>query len=145
MSLRTDDSAQNYAGDIDLPPPRIILNTIFSVFPSCKVYRDTIPEPGAETFLNMVVYCIKQPKDIEWRLTTNEDYLGSMARRQFLPPDEGHELILANIGGGSRKWTKTDILTRGNESIINDFHAEASMKHWRIMRTVLPGAVWENW
>jgi hypothetical protein len=93
----------------------------------------------------MVVYCVKTPTEIEWRLTTNEDYLGSIARRQFLPPDEGMEIKLVDIGPGDRRWTQQDILTRGNTSVIEDFHPEAAMKHWRIMRTVMPAAVWENW
>jgi hypothetical protein len=115
------------------------------VFPSCKAYRDTIPEPGAETFLNIVVFCIKTPTAIEFRLPTNDDYLNSMARRQFLPPDESLEIKHDDIGSDDREWTPYDILARGNESIIEAYHTESALRHWKIMRTVIPAAVWENW
>jgi hypothetical protein len=93
----------------------------------------------------MVVYCIKTPTEIEFRLPTNDDYLNSMARRQFLPPDEGLEIKLGELGGTDRKWTQYDILARGNESLVEEHHGPSAMRHWRIMRTVLPAAVWENW
>ena len=92
----------------------------------------------------MVVYCVKTPTEIQFRLTTNDDYLNSMARRQFLPPDESLEIKLPDLGG-DRKWTQYDILKRGNESVIEEYHTQAALKHWRIMRTVMPAAVWENW
>jgi len=75
----------------------------------------------------------------------NEDYLDSMSRRQFLPPDEGLEIELPSIGGGDRKWTHWDVLMRGNESVVEEWHREAAVRHWGIMRGVLPAEIWENW
>jgi hypothetical protein len=109
------------------------------------VFRDTIPEEGAETFLNMVIYCTKSTANIEFRMTTNEDYLGSMARRKFLPPDESLEMQLVEIGGQDRRWTHEEILQRGNESIVEEYHSEAAIRHWEIMRTVMPAGIWELW
>jgi spermidine synthase len=136
--------AINYAGDITLPPPRIILNTIFAVFPSCRIYRDTLPSESSETFLNMVVFCTKSVRSIEFRKPRTEDYLGSLARRQFIPPDDELEIKLPDIGGG-RKWKPTDLLKQGGEEMVEESHSEAAVRHWRIMRTVLPDEVWENW
>jgi spermidine synthase len=135
--------AINYAGDITMPPTRIVFNTILKVFPTCRVYRDT-PPYEKETFLNMVVYCTKLNTPIEWRQTTNQDYLGSMARRQFMPPDEGYELELPKILG-DKKYQAWDILTKSNETILDEFRVDSGLKHWKVMRTVLPDAIWENW
>ncbi|KAF2663283.1 spermine/spermidine synthase [Microthyrium microscopicum] len=136
--------AINYAGDIDLPPPRIVLNTIFAVFPNCRIYRDTLPD-DPETFINMIVFCTKTLAPLEFRLATNDDYLDSMARRAYLPPDDGLEIHLPNIGGGERKYTEVDMLKRGQESEVAEYHDEAAIKHWVVMRKVMPAAVWENW
>jgi hypothetical protein len=93
----------------------------------------------------MVIYCIKTPGEIEFRATSNDDYLGSMARRQFLPPDESLQMRLVEIGGQDRRWTHEDILKRGNESIVEEYHSEAALRHWQIMRTVMPAGIWELW
>jgi spermidine synthase len=135
--------AINFAGDITMPPTKIVFNTIAKVFPTCRVYRDT-PPYEEESFLNMVVYCTKLNAKIEWRATTNEDYLGSMARRAFMPPDEGYELELPKIFG-ERKYLASDILTRANETALEEFRLDSALRHWKIMRTVLPDKVWENW
>jgi spermidine synthase len=135
--------AINYAGDITQPPVKVVLNTIKKVFPTCRAYRDTAPYVE-ENFLNMVVYCTKLSTPIEWRLTTNEDYLGSMARREFMPPDEGYELDLPKIIGNVA-YEPYHILTRANETVIGDFRIKSALRHWEIMRTVLPPLVWELW
>jgi hypothetical protein len=136
--------ALNFAGDLNLPPPRIVLNTIFAVFPNCRIYRDTMPD-DPETFLNMVVFCTKTTRPIEFRPSRNEDYLESMARRSFLPPDEGLEIKLNTIGGGSRQWTEADVLKKGSEEEVQKYHQEAALRHWTVMRRVFPAGVWENW
>jgi hypothetical protein len=136
---------KNYAGDINLPPPRIVLNTIFAVFPSCRIYRDTAPEEDAETFINMIVFCRKSNDAITFRRGRSEDYLDSIARRSFLPPDDGLEIKLAEIGGLDRRWAEEDILKVGHEEVVEKFHQEAALRHWHIMRKVMPDVVWELW
>jgi hypothetical protein len=100
----------------------------------------------------MVVYCVKTPTPILWRLTKNEDYLDTLSRRAHLPPDEGHELKVENIGGKMKKvggkeepWGKWDIITNSNTSIVEAYRKEGAIRHWEIMRTVMPDAVWETW
>jgi len=137
---------QNYAADITLPSARIILNTIHSVFPSCRIYRDTIPDESPETFLNMIVFCVKNPDHpIVYRLPKNEDYQGSMARRSFLPPDDGLEIHLRELGIVESRWKDEEVLRRGNESMVEKYHRQAATHHWAIMRTVMPDIVWEMW
>ena len=93
----------------------------------------------------MIVFCKKSADPITFRLATNEDYLDSMARRSFLPPDEGLEIKLPEIGPGDRRWEHHDILKKGNETEVEKYHQEAALRHWHIMRTVMPDAVWELW
>lgn len=144
--LLKDDGviAINYAGDITMPPPRIILNTIHAVFPSCRIFRDTNPEESSTTFLNMVVFCVKDKKPISFRKAVEKDYLGSLSRREFVPPPGELEMKLDDVTG-SGKVGDGEVLRKGEEWKIEKFHPEAAKKHWAIMRTVLPDGVWEQW
>lgn len=145
-TLLKDDGviAINYAGDITMPPPRIILNTIHAVFPTCRIFRDTRPEESSTTFLNMVVFCVKDKKPIRFRRAVEADYLGSLSRREFVPPPRELEMRLSDVTGGE-KVKDGEVLKKGEEWKIERFHPEAAKKHWAIMRTVLPDGVWEQW
>jgi hypothetical protein len=130
-----------------LPPPRIILKTISTVFPTCRVFRDT-PESDTDPntlFVNLVVFCTKSTSTpLTFRKPVAADHLGSLSRREFVPPDPELEVIFPDIR--DEKWSSKDsVLRRGNEGIIEKYHRQAALRHWGIMRTVLPDAVWENW
>ena len=145
-TLLKDDGvlAINYAGDITMPPPRIILNTIHAVFPSCRIYRDTRPEESSTTFLNMVVFCVKSSGPITFRKPVARDWLGSLSRKEFVPPPKELEMRLSDVSGAG--LVKADeVLKKGSEWKVEKFHPEAAKRHWAIMRTVLPAGVWENW
>jgi hypothetical protein len=141
---------QNYAGDLTLPPPKIVLNTIHAVFPTCRIFRDS-PESDSDphsTFVNVVVFCTKNVNvPLTFRKPVAADWMGSLSRREFIPPDKELEILFPQIHGGQAKYMKSSelLLTRGNEQIIEKYHEQAAVRHWGIMRTVLPDAVWENW
>ncbi|QDS69327.1 hypothetical protein FKW77_003397 [Venturia effusa] len=147
--LLKDDGvvAINYAGDLTMPPPKIILDTIHTVFPTCRIFRDS-PESEDEpnnTFVNIVVFCTKSTVvPLTFRKPTEADWMGSLSRRQFIPPAEKLEIHMADIHG-EVKWKAQEILRRGEEAKIEKYHREAAIRHWRVMRTVLPDAIWENW
>jgi hypothetical protein len=73
--------------------------------------------------------------------------MGSLSRKEFIPPGKELEILFPQIHGGQAKYMKPSelLLTRGNEQIIEKYHQQAAVRHWGIMRTVLPDAVWENW
>jgi len=147
-TLLKDDGvvAINYAGDIAMPPPRLILNTIHAVFPTCRIYRDSPPEEGAATFINMVVFCTRRAGEpIKFRRAVDGDWLGSLSRREFVPPSERLEMRLEDVKGAGGENGREEVLTRGQEWRVEKYHLEAARRHWRIMRTVLPDGVWENW
>jgi hypothetical protein len=146
-SLLKDDGvvAINYAGDITLPPPRIILNTIFTVFPTCRIFRDAVADPiNPSNFINMVVFCTKSTtRPLRFRKGTEADWRGSLSRREYVPPSRNLEIELGDIVGGD--GGEEVILKKGNEGIIEKFHNDHAKRHWRLMRTVIPSGVWENW
>ncbi|KAK4937788.1 hypothetical protein LTR10_021666 [Elasticomyces elasticus] len=132
--------AINYAGDIAMPAASIIYRTITSVFPSCRVYReDEAPAPGVkpDDFTNMVFFCRKNDRPITFRKPTEADFLGSGARREYMLP---HHEIAPEIFD-----TSVEVLRSGKTKEIEKWQAQSAIGHWKVMRTVLPDAIWENW
>jgi hypothetical protein len=150
--LLTDDGvvAINYAGDLSLGSTRLVLNTIHSVFPACRLFRDQLPQenwkPGEPDFINMVVFCVKNDHNrgklaIKFREADEDDFKGSIARRNFLRPRDDHEVqyeFVPQEHGGK-------VMKKGDIGELEKYHKEGAVSHWRIMRTVLPDGVWEMW
>lgn len=141
MLLKPDGViAINYAGDITMPASSLIYRTITSVFPSCRAFReDEAPDPGdkLDDFTNMVIFCRKEDMPVTFRKPVQSDYLGSGARREFLlpryeiPPDAFER--------------SGNILRSGKTKELEKWQAKSALGHWRVMRTVLPDVIWENW
>ncbi|KAK4119302.1 S-adenosyl-L-methionine-dependent methyltransferase [Parathielavia appendiculata] len=141
--------AINYAGDFTLPPPRIVVNTIKSVFPTCRIFREH-PRDDADfaksgrDFTNMVIFCTKKKPsadgEISFRLPTERDLLNSPSRRAFLMPQ--HEVRMSDFVGGEEG---KGILRRNETERLVKWHEMSALGHWTVMRTVLPEAVWEAW
>jgi hypothetical protein len=150
--LLTEDGAVaiNYAGDLSLGSTKLVLNTIHAVFPACRLFRDTAaPESlkeGEPDFINMVIFCVKDDAGrgrhaVQFRDATVGDYLGSIARKNFLQPQESLEVKYEFLG------EKEGGKVMGNKDVgdLERYHDEGAVSHWRIMRTVLPDGVWEMW
>jgi hypothetical protein len=147
--LLTDDGvvAINYAGDLTLGSTKLVLNTIHAIFPACRLFRDS-PAPeehkeGEADFINMVVFCVKNDdglgkKAVKFREATQKDFLGSIARKNFLQPQRQLEVDFKFKDGGK---------VMGNKDVgeLEKYHRDGAVSHWRIMRTVLPEGVWELW
>ncbi|KAL2197934.1 S-adenosyl-L-methionine-dependent methyltransferase [Corynascus similis CBS 632.67] len=140
--------AINYAGDFALPPPRIVVNTIKSIFPACRIFREhprdeeAFAKSGGD-FTNMVIFCTKQADDatIAFRLPGERDLLNSPSREAFLLPRhevrEADFLVNEEEAGG--------VLMRNETERLEKWHEVSAAGHWAVMRTVLPDAVWEAW
>ncbi|KAJ4290489.1 hypothetical protein N0V90_010706 [Kalmusia sp. IMI 367209] len=150
--LLTDDGtvAINYAGDLALGSTKLVLNTIHSVFPACRLFRDQPPaathKPGDPDFINMVVFCVKKDAGqgtaaMTFRAADEDDFLGSLARKSYLEPKANleirYEYVKEEDGG--------KVMTRADVGELEKYHKEGAVSHWRIMRTVLPDGVWEMW
>ncbi|OAL43712.1 hypothetical protein IQ07DRAFT_551744 [Pyrenochaeta sp. DS3sAY3a] len=142
--------AINYAGDLTLGSTKLVLNTIHAVFPACRLFRDSpAPEtraPEDPDFINMVVFCVKNDHGlgkaaVQFRQPDAADFLGSIARQNFLQPREELEVEYKYVKPkrGGRVMGKADV------GELERFHREGAVSHWRIMRQVLPAGVWEMW
>ncbi|KAI4916879.1 hypothetical protein J4E90_003383 [Alternaria incomplexa] len=142
--------AINYAGDLTLGSTRLVLNTIHAIFPACRLFRDSPPQAehkeGEADFINMVIFCVKNDHGlgkaaVNFRDTVQKDYLGSIARRNFLQPQEKLEVNYDFVSkeNGGRVMGNADV------GELEKFHEDGAVSHWKIMRTVLPEGVWEMW
>jgi len=138
--------AINYAGDLALGSTRLVLNTIHAVFPACRLFRDTpAPKPdqanGSQPdFINMVIFCVKDSTatGVSFRTATAADFLGSLARANFLQPQDELEIRFDYVAGAK-------VMGRADVGALEGYHEKGAVSHWGIMRTVLPRRVWEMW
>ena len=154
-ALLTEDGviAINYAGDLSLPTTALVLRTIHSVFPTCRMFRDVVPDPGepAADFINMVIFCLKpnsKMNKIVFRKPVETDFLGSYGRRQHLAPKPEHEVPFPpSIAKGTIEEDQSaePVLRKQSVNLLKNHQLETAVRHWRIMRGVIPAVVWENW
>ncbi|KAF2492788.1 hypothetical protein BU16DRAFT_620113 [Lophium mytilinum] len=148
--LLTEDGvvAINYAGDLSLDSTILIITTIHAAFPACRLFRDNpapVPnQPWKPDFVNMVVFCAKNDLGkgraaIHFREPTEDDFRGSLAKRAHLMPQAKLEI------GFGLEVDREKVLKRGETAKLEQFQNKGALSHWRIMRTVLPDAVWEMW
>ncbi|KAL1799350.1 hypothetical protein ACET3X_003387 [Alternaria dauci] len=142
--------AINYAGDLTLGSTKLVLNTIHAIFPACRLFRDS-PAPeqhkeGEADFINMVIFCVKNDHGlgkaaVKFRNAVQKDFLGSIARTNFLQPQKDLEVnydFVSKEDGGK-------VMGNADVGELEKFHEDGAVSHWRIMRTVLPEGVWEMW
>ncbi|KAH8666427.1 spermine/spermidine synthase [Xylariales sp. PMI_506] len=135
--------AINYAGDFTLPPLSTVMHTIRTVFPSCRIFRESeapSAEKLAETgrdFDNVVVFCRKTADKITFRPVVEADLLQSRARAHFLMPR--HEVP------ESAFLTDVGIVQNNDTQALSKWHGASAAGHWTVMRGVLPPSIWESW
>lgn len=142
---RNANMRQNYAGDLLLPSARLVVNTTRSVFPSCRLFREeALPDEENLTkdFTNMVIFCGKTKGTLSFRSPIEADFLGSQARRRhLLPKHEIKNSYFSRVDSSE----KSNVLRRGHTEILDASQLESALGHWKIMRSVLPDFIWENW
>lgn len=127
-----------------LYPTGLIARTIQAVFPSCRIFREEAPSKDTENpdFTNMVFFCKKSSTTpLRFRDPEQRDFLGSKSRENFLLPK--HELdpaIFSTVPPRGRS-----VLIQKEVKRLHKFQDRGALEHWKIMRKVLPDAVWENW
>lgn len=140
------DKPQNYAGDLLLPSARIIMQTIKTVFPTCRIFRESAaPSPeqifqDGRDFTNVVIFCTNAADDVKFRTPTDKDMLGSGARKMFLLPrhEVDPDVFRLEEGDGG-------ILSRNDTERFRGWQQKSAMGHWAVMRTVIPEGIWEGW
>ncbi|KAF4945469.1 hypothetical protein FGADI_11971 [Fusarium gaditjirri] len=144
--LLKDDGviAINYAGDFGLPTPQLIYRTIKKVFPSCRIFRESPRdeanvEKWGSDFTNMVIFCRKTPGEVTFRNPKQKDFLRSQVRQALLLPKyEIKEQVFLEDEA-------TDVLNKNETGKVTKWHQDSAAGHWKIMRSVLPGTIWEQW
>jgi hypothetical protein len=143
--------ALNYAGNVHFPLTAKVLNTVDLVFNGqCKIFRDTPPEgEKAETnddFTNIIIFCRNTPGPIRFRNPTKADLLGSKSREQYMLPKPSLEIPFPLEGAADRRQRlQSEALQAGDEGQWSRQQADSAIKHWYVMRSVMPDAVWELW
>ncbi|OLN85104.1 Methyltransferase-like protein 13-like protein 1 [Colletotrichum chlorophyti] len=136
--------AINYAGDFLHPAPKLVVDTIKQVFPSCRIFRESehpskkkMDEDGQD-FTNMVIFCKKTSGKLKFRPAVDDDFLGSRTRSVFLQPK--HEVF-------DRHFLQGDfgILRNNDTETLTKWHQKSAVGHWEVMRTVIPPKIWEMW
>ena len=138
--------AINYASDLLQPTTHLILRTILSTFPSCRIFRE-LEQPTAEQiiidgqdFTNMVVFChVRSSAPVTFRKAVEADYLGSPSIQEYLLPQ--FEIPMESVERGDAN----DVLTRNNTQRLDETQRKSAVGHWNVMRTVIPLRVWELW
>lgn len=91
-------------------------------------------------FSNVVVFCKKTASSpLTFRAPVEADFLGSASRRAFLVPK--HELAVT----AENFELEGDVLRKGDMKQVQAWHRQSAIGHWKVMRGLLPDAVWENW
>ncbi|EMF10498.1 uncharacterized protein SEPMUDRAFT_69676 [Sphaerulina musiva SO2202] len=150
--------AINYAGDLSLPLTRLVLRTIHHTFDGqCKIYRDGPAEHNADAedsknsqepsdFSNFVVFCRNKAGPIAFREPTAADFLDSLSRKHYMVPKPEWEVPFPKQSSSVGSDTNVgDLLEPGGESSWASEQVEGAKRHWRIMRNVMPDAVWDLW
>ncbi|KAK5113008.1 hypothetical protein LTR85_011030 [Meristemomyces frigidus] len=145
--------ALNYAGDLSTPLTARALNTIREVFDGqCRIFRDAPPPENQtnstaapeEDFLNLVLFCRNTPGPITFRKPTAKDFLGSKSRAHYLLPRADYEINFPSVGN-TTEAVEEFVLKKGKEGQWRKQQEESAIRHWHIMRRVLPAVVWEMW
>ncbi|KAI4109107.1 MAG: hypothetical protein LQ339_001913 [Xanthoria mediterranea] len=140
--------AINYAGDLHLPTAHTIIHTILTVFPHCRLFRESpAPPPSSSSttspletdFTNLVLFCRRSTGAFRFRSPTKADFLGTQARKHHLLPR--YEVDGAGFLGKGDEG----VVRKNNTQIMKASQMPGAVGHWAVMRTVIPDAVWENW
>ena len=141
-SMFLADRKQNWAGDISLYPAALTVRTIQAVFPACRIFREEAAPQDNQDFTNMVIFCKKSAATpLRLRDPVPADYLGSKSRETYLMPKyELDPARFASIQKGGRS-----VLVAKEAGRLHKYQDRGALEHWKIMRDVLPDAVWESW
>ncbi|KAI9000852.1 S-adenosyl-L-methionine-dependent methyltransferase [Trametes punicea] len=139
--------AVNFAGVLDSDPGRAIVHTLYDSFPRCRTFSDSLePSHNATSeFINWVFFCSPSSEPIEFRKPVESDYLGSYLRRHIfsqLPERETDvSAVLADIPEDKRER----YLLRDSGNPLGEWQQKEAIRHWKIMRGVLPDVFWETY
>ena len=97
------------------------------------------------SFANMVIFCRNGGDEgVTFRQPTKADFLGRKSAEHYLLPNPAHEVPMppvVAVEGGEVE----DLLVDSELDEWTQQQTQSAIRHWRIMRKVLPDLVWELW
>lgn len=90
----------------------------------------------------MVIFCRKSREKFSFREPLESDCLGSQFRKIEMRPK--YEIDAAPFDKDVESG-EIEILKRGHTEKLEALQKESALGHWKIMRTVLPDEIWNNW
>ncbi|KDQ19364.1 hypothetical protein BOTBODRAFT_126200 [Botryobasidium botryosum FD-172 SS1] len=139
--------AVNFVGVLESDATRAILATLLRNFRQCRVFHDKDvgddKRRAPTDFLDLVFYCTSSKRPLEFRLPKPSDYLASAMREAVLTSLPEREVDFSMIWGNrtpesDKKWILTD-----NYNPLNQWQRPSALRHWRILRSLLPDEAWE--
>ena len=131
---------QNYAGDLFQPSAAAVVKTALAVFPSCLLFRETAAPSSklTEDLTNMVIFCRKTNGSFKFKDPIEADFLGSLARKEYLLPQ--HEVPVQRFLDAPGQ-----VINASSIKTLKAAQRQSKISHWYLMRQVMPAKVWENW
>ncbi|EMD40933.1 hypothetical protein CERSUDRAFT_111514 [Gelatoporia subvermispora B] len=140
--------AVNFGGILSSESFRSIALTLTSVFDTCRIYHDSLQPASEEVlrddFLNWVFFCSSSSK-LAFRKSRTSDYLGSPLRQRVLSTLPKREYPLQKVLSEVSETDRSRYLLTDEKNPLIGMQEESSMKHWTIMRQVLPDVFWETY
>lgn len=88
----------------------------------------------------MVLFCrARSDAAITFREPVERDFLRSGARKAYLVPK--HEILRGQFDLEDMR----DVLRANDTATLEETQRKSAVGHWNVMRTVVPGKVWELW
>ncbi|RFU78119.1 hypothetical protein TARUN_4110 [Trichoderma arundinaceum] len=138
--------AINYAGDLMLPTPKIIVRTILQTFPTCRLFRENpfaqdVSDRVGSDFTNLMIFCRKTKGVLTFRSPVKADYLESPSRQSFLNPH--NEVLQRDLFSHGKD--EEGILRRNETDKFKEGQQVSAAGHWVVMRNGLSATFWESW
>ncbi|EIW82080.1 S-adenosyl-L-methionine-dependent methyltransferase [Coniophora puteana RWD-64-598 SS2] len=142
--------AVNFAGSLASDASKGVATTLMKAFGQCRAFHDSLTLPLTQEqyeseFMNIVFFCSPSARPLEFRLARNDDYLNSHLRARILSTLAMREVSMDEIRG-SEVWTEEQeqqYLITDFANKLGDWQQGGAFDHWKLMREVLPDAVWE--
>jgi len=123
---------------------------------NCRAFRDNPPSSSSSfsastESTNLILFCATSSSPTNsnkftFRAPTKADFLRSQTRARFLAPRHDAEVDLAAVRSGAvlEPVTAAEVAAGGAVGAAGEREVGA-VRHWRVMRGVLEGRVWDLW
>lgn len=142
----------NIAGSLLSDSSRAVYLTLKEVFTQCRVFHDSM-EPMSEEklktdFLNWIFLCTPTSAPMSFRPAVEADFQRSFLRSRILPTMHEREVSGDLIVEGvdlEDKNIKQKYIVNDENNRLTQWQDLDALRHWKLMREVLPDIYWETY